>query len=384
MATGLGRASLALGMAFFAGACAGGGGQGERGGAETAGSPEAAASPVSGGELSVGFTDDQYLLEGPRANLGAYPLNTNIVETLTYLTPQYEVKPRLAERWELRPPNTWRFHLRKGVTFHDGQRLDAQAVKEGLFDRAAKVERGGTIKAGPDSAVVVDEYTIDFTPTVPNLRVPEQMVHPNTAVVAPGSDLTKEPAGTGPFQFVEYLPKQRIIVERFDDYWGEPANLDRITFHFYPDSNARRLALEAGDIDFAYQVPRQDVVALEGRFTIENSVAGAMEAMYANINGRPPHDLLRDVRLRQAVAYGIDRDALINGVLDGLATDDQTFVPPLALGSHASLVKGFSHDPAKAKSLIEEAGWSLGPDGTYQKDGRRLQDRKSVDRKSVV
>ncbi len=331
-------------------------------------------SPDARQELDVGFTEDQYVLEGPDAGLGMYPLNANIFETLTYMTPDYEVKPLLAERWEYRAPNTWRFFLRKGVTFQNGEPLNAKAVKEGLFDRLAKIEGGSTILAGPDSAKVVDEYTIDFTPTAENLRVPEQLVHPNNGVAAPGSDIGEKPVGTGPFRFVEYLPKERIVVERNPDYWGQRPKLDRIAFRFYPDPNARRLALDAGEIDFAYEVPRQDVESLKGRgVKIETSPVGAYEAMYANIHGEPPYDLLQDVRLRKAVAYGIDRDALVEKVLDGLATTDQTYVPPSSLEPHASLVKGFSYDPAKAEDLLEEAGWEPGTDGIREKDGRRLE-----------
>src|SRR5688500_9363385 len=88
-------------------------------------------------ELRVGFTEDQYILEGPDANLAAYPLNTNVAETLIYMNDKYELEPRLAERWEFRAPNTWRFIIRKGVKFHDGQPLNAEAVK-GMFIRLSK------------------------------------------------------------------------------------------------------------------------------------------------------------------------------------------------------------------------------------------------------
>jgi len=335
---------------------------------------DASTSSDTSQQLNVGFAEDQYVLEGPDAGLGMYPLNANIFETLTYMTSDYEVKPLLAERWEFRAPDTWRFYLRKDVKFHNGQPLNAEAVKEGLFDRLAKIEGGSTILAGPDSAKVVDEYTIDFTPTAENLRVPEQLVHPSNGVVAPGSDIGEKPVGTGPFRFVEYLPKERIVVERNPDYWGQKSELDRITFRFYPDPNARRLALEAGEIDFAYEVPRQDVESLKGRgLKIETSSVGAYEAMFANIHGEPPHDLLGDVRVRKAVAYGIDREALVERVLDGLATTDQTFVPPSSLEPHASLVKGFSYDPERAEGLLDEAGWEPGPDGIREKDGRRLK-----------
>lgn len=359
--------SIALSLVLLTAACGGGNG------GEDAGGDDAPGQSGPSKELRVGYTEDQYILEGADANLGAYPLNTNIIETLTYVTPEYEVQPRLAERWELIPPNTWRFHLRKDVKFHDGQPMNAEAIKVGLFDRAAQRRGGGTIKAGPESAVVVDEFTIDFTPTAPNLRVPQQVVHPNYGAHAPNSDPGTKPVGTGAFRFVEYLPKERIVVERNPDYWGEAAKLPRITFSFYPDANVRKLALESGDIDFAYQVPPADADALEKRFEIKKSTVGAYEAMYANSHSQAPYDLLGDVRLRKAVSYGIDRKKLIDGVLFGLATDDQTWVPPDSLGRHAAKVKGFDFDQDKAKSLLEEAGWKPGSDGIREKGGRKLK-----------
>lgn len=111
-------AALLLALALLGGACGG----------DDDDTPSAQA-PGAGGELKVGFTEDQFVVEGPRAGLGAYPLNANIVETLTYLSPDYQVQPRLAERWEFRAPNTWRFFLRQGVKFHDGQPFNAAAVK---------------------------------------------------------------------------------------------------------------------------------------------------------------------------------------------------------------------------------------------------------------
>lgn len=324
-------------------------------------------------ELKVGFTEDQYILEGPDANLGAYPLNTNVVETLIYMNEKYELEPRLAERWEFRAPNTWRFFIRKGVKFHDGQPLNAEAVK-GMFIRLSKRAGGSTVKAGPDSAVVVDEYTIDFTPTVPNLRVPEQIVHPQNAVLAPGTDFTKNPVGTGPYKFVSYRQKENIVVERNNDYWGPKAQAAKITFRFYPDSNARTLALQAGDIDIAYNVPRDDVGTLKSKgFTIANSTAGAYRAMYANIHGSAPYDILQDINVRKAVEMGIDRSKYVSGVLNGLATTDQTWVPPAVLGSSASLVKGYTYDLNAAKTLLDNAGWKVGSSGIREKAGRPLK-----------
>lgn len=336
------------------------------------GSPAGPVDPAR--ELRVGFTEDQYVLEGPDTSLGAYPLNTNVYEGLIIMGPDYELIPMLAERWELREPNTWRFFLREGVTFHDGQPLDAQAVKTGLFDRVAQRPNGSTIKAAPDSAVVVDQYTIDFTPAVPNVRVPQQLVHPSFGVHAPGSDPGRAPVGTGPFTFVEYLQGEQIVVARNEEYWGQIAQAARITFRFYPDGNARRLALEAGDIDLAYLIAGPDVAGLESRgFPVVSSPVGAYDALYANVHGTAPgYDLLQDIAVRQAVAHGIDRALLVEGLLDGQASTDQTLVPPGALGPAASTITGFTYDPDRSRALLDAAGWVPGPDGIREKDGRPL------------
>jgi peptide/nickel transport system substrate-binding protein len=173
---------------------------------------------------------------------------------------------------------------------------------------------------------------------------------------------------------VEYLPKERIVVERNPDYWGTRAQVARITFRFYADNNARLLALQAGDIDLAYQIPRDDVQVLKDRgFTVLNSTVGAYRAMYATAHGEAPFDILKDINVRKALVRGIDRRKLIDGVLNGLATTDQTFVPPTSLGSHASEVRGSPYDPGQARALLDQAGWRPGGDGIRVKDGRRLK-----------
>ena len=324
-------------------------------------------------EISIGAAQDQYVLSGADASLGAYPLNANIFDTLTYLSATYEVRPMLAESWEFRAPNTWRFHLRRGVKFHDGQPLTAQAVKSGLFERVARRKGGSTIKAGPNSAVVVDDLTIDFTPTVTNLRVPEQLVHPQNAVIAPGSNLTDHPVGAGPFQFVEYLPKERIVVKAYPGYWNGPPKLSKVTVRFYPDSASRLLALEAGDVDFMIDVPKASASTLTSKGLVTmHSTTGAYQALYCNIHTNGHNDILQDINVRKAVAYAIDHDKLVNNVLFGQATKDQTFVPPGVLAPYASTIQGFSYTPDRARSLLEQSGWMPGADGIRSKAGRRL------------
>jgi peptide/nickel transport system substrate-binding protein len=363
-----------LAFVLLAAACGGGGGTSGGRSPQTGGVTPVAARAVDPTlDLKVGLGADSYVVSGPNANLGA---NANVTETLVSLSPTFEPRPLLAESWEVRPNAadqsrpTWRFHLRRGVKFQDGQPFNADAVKAGLFDRVAKMRGGATINAGPDSAVVVDEFTIDFTPTVANMRVPEQLVHPSIgAVVAPGTTLESKPVGTGPFRFVDYKSKESLVVERNPDYWGPKAAASKITFKFYPDPSARLLALKSGDVDLAVDVPRPEVAGLkQSGFPVVMSPVGSYQALYVNVHGT-----LADADMRRAVAEAIDRKALVDGVFEGLATTSQTFVPADALGPHASDVKGVPYDKAAAGALLDKAGWVVGGDGIRHKGAQSLQ-----------
>jgi len=317
--------------------------------------------------LRVGLAEDQYVVEGPRANVG---VGLNITETLTTMTPEFGLKPGLAERWERVDGTRWRFFLRRGVTFHDGQPMNAQAVKVGLFDRVAKFG-GTTINAGPDSAVVIDDHTLEFTPTQPDSRVPAQLAHPLYGVYAPGSDPATKPIGTGPFRFVSYEPGQQLVVVRNDQYWGHAALSERMTFRFLPDAEARRRSLEAGEIDIAALLRPTDARGLEGTsIKVVTAPVGTYDAMYANIHR--PGAILSDPAVRQALASSIDRRAIVSQLLEGRATTDATMVPPTLLGDDASLVKGYPYDVGRANQLLDGAGWVRGGDGVREKGGRRL------------
>ncbi|MBA2497868.1 MAG: ABC transporter substrate-binding protein [Acidimicrobiia bacterium] len=325
--------------------------------------------PVGGGEIVIGTGEDAYETEEPAADVAFQP--RAIFEGLVQMTPDYEIEPVLAESFELVEPNTWRFTLRQDVTFHDGTPFTAEAVKYSL-DRIA-ADGGGTLNIDESSTVIVDDFTVEVTPTVPNLRLVEQLVHPSNSIVAPDSLPAEEPVGTGPFQFVSYSPQEELVVERYDDYWGEPAGVEQITFRFIPEANSRRLALESGDIDIMLDVPLDAVGAVEAAgFGIDVPEAGLYEAVYLNIAGNEGYEILTDIDVRRAVATAIDREALIEGVFDGFATDEQTLVPARLLGEEAEQIAGYEFDPAAAAELLDGAGWELGDDGVRTRDGEPL------------
>jgi peptide/nickel transport system substrate-binding protein len=324
-------------------------------------------------ELVVGTPADTFNVQGDRANLGMFPINANIFETLVRMTPDFQVEPALAERWEYRGDNTWRFFLRRGVQFHDGQPFTAESVKTSL-DRLVR-SGGGSLRLGAESVKVVDEATVDITPTQPNLRLVDQLVHPSVApIVAPGTDVGTQPTGTGPFRFVEYVQGERLVVERHDGYWGETAKLRRLTFRFIPDDNARWLSLRAGEVDLIYDLPRSLVNEAERTPGIKLAVTppGSAEIMYLNRSGPEPYTILADTTVRTAVAHAVDRRAVVTQVFPGAAESYNTVSPAALFGTHASLVRGVPFDPARARTLLEQAGWRPGADGIREKDGRRL------------
>ena len=324
-------------------------------------------------ELIIGAPADTYVLDPPeKATLGMYATNTGIYDGLVRVTPDYQVEPMLATSWEFVAPNTWRFKLRPGITFHDGQKFTAQAVKFTL-DRIAKAG-GGTPGIGPDSVKIVDDLTVEVTPSRPNLRLIQQLTHPQYSMIAPGSEPATKPVGTGPFKFVEYVKGERIVVERNPDFWGDKAKLNKMTFRFYPDDNTRVLALKSGEVQLVYDPPRDITAELSGTpgLKVATSKVGAYEALYTNAHGTAPYDIGSDPLVREAIALAVDKTSIVRDMWRGNAEVNASMIPVRILGDSANLIKGVASDPAKAKQLLDRAGWPVGADGIRSKAGRKL------------
>src|SRR6266705_777907 len=273
------------------------------------------------------------------SGLGLHPVNAHVYETLVRLTPDFSVAPQLATRWQLRSRNTWRFNLRQGVRMHDGTTLTAAAVVW-TMQRIARAG-GGPMGIGKASARVIDDTTLDITPTRPARRLVEQLANPDWSIMAPGPDSAPRPVGTGPFRFVEYARGDHLTVERFDEYWGDRARLRRLTFRFLPDANARLLA------DIA----------------VATSPVGGYEALYVN---------QQSSAIRRAIVYALDRPRLAEAAWRGTAEPALLLGPAVLLGRSADLVGGARFDPRRARRVLDGAGWTPLPDGTRAKAGRRL------------
>lgn len=288
--------------------------------------------------------------------------------------------PALAERWETSPDATEvTFHIRKGVKFHDGTEVDANVV-DWNFRRVWRKGEGEeapqyyAAAAGPASfwadsvadVQVVDTHTIKVFLKHPFPEFARQLYATTCGsffVVSPSAvekhgqeGLAKNPVGTGPFKFVEWVPGDRIVVERFDGYWGAPPKVDRIVFREFTNMAAMVAGFRRGELDIIPAVPPDNIALLrEDGFNVATNLVPNM--IYFVLNLKDP--VLKDIRVRRAMAMAIDKETLAKKLLTDAAEAAHSIVSP---GSppYDPEFRSLAHDLEKAKALMEEAGY--GPD----------------------
>jgi peptide/nickel transport system substrate-binding protein len=290
-------------------------------------------------------------------------VHANVLEGLTRIDRRGGVSPGLAERWEVSPDGlTYTFFLRKGVTFHDGAPFDAESVQFSL-DRARAPDSVNPQKGlfEPIERVdVIDPATVKVTLKRPTGSFLFNLGWPAAVMVSPASaaELKTKPVGTGPFKLERWAKGSSITLSRHQGYWGAPARLDKATFKIIGDPTAAFAALMAGDIDAfpIYPAPENlDQFRADPRFTV---VVGDTEGetILAMNNGRPP---LNDIRVRRAISHAVDKKAVIEGAMYGVARPIGSHFSPQTAG-YVDLTGAYPHDPAKARALLKEAGVSPG------------------------
>ena len=244
----------------------------------------------------------------------------NMLEGLLTLDTKMQVQPSLATSYEVMSPTRVRFKLRPNVKFHDGTPLNAAAVKF-TYDRALKgtpPARWASLAGSLSGAEVVDDLTVDIVtrePYGPVLRTLAMycmgIVSP-TAVGKLRADFSRAPVGTGPFKFVEWKTNTHVIIERFPDYWGDKALLDRVIFKVVPEEGARMIALQTGDADMVlFPSPAQlPTLRKDAEFTVHETTG--IRVVFAGLHaGMAPLD---DVRVRQALLHAVDRKAIVDKI----------------------------------------------------------------------
>lgn len=283
----------------------------------------------------------------------------NIFEGLTRFAPDGTIRPALAASWDIAPDGTaYTFHLRDGVTFHDGTTMDAQDVKFSL-DRARAADSVNAQKplfAGIAAVDVVDPLTVKVTLKAADGNFPFNMAWGDAVIVAPETAATEAtaPVGTGPFRFTSWAQGDRIVIDRNPAYWGTPVALRQATFRFIADPTAAYAALMAGDVDAFPNFPAPETlpqIAADPRFkVIVGSTEG--ETILAMNNRQPPLD---NLKVRAAIAHAINRQEIIDGAMFGLGTPIGTHFPPHN-PDYVDLTALSAYDPEKSKALLAEAG----------------------------
>jgi peptide/nickel transport system substrate-binding protein len=313
-----------------------------------------------------------------------------IFENLVYLDENIELVPGLATSWERNEDaSEYTFTLREGVTFHNGDALDAAAVKA-HFDRLLGDDVPGSvtssIKNTYTGATVVDPLTVtlEFNDTqsglLLNLSKPGGAITNAAAVAAQGPDAGSNPIGSGPFKFEEWVQGSEIRLSRNDDWtWGNadflgtsgPANLEGITFRYLTDAQTRTASIESGDVDMIEQVPHQNLGSL--RTNPDLQIVGAKfpglpQGNFLNMQ-RSPFD---DINVRRAVFHATDRDTIVT--LTYFDEVEATYSPITQNFPQyqAGLADLYPYDPDAARALLDEAGWVVGDAGVREKDGERL------------
>ena len=299
--------------------------------------------------------------------------------------------PGLAKSWEVSDDGlTYTFHLRDDVVFHDGTPFNAQAVKFNLnriADPATKSQKAILMLGSYESTEIVDDYTVRVhfkEPYAPFLDSVSQvylgMASP-TAVEKWGADYQLHQVGTGPFIMKEYIPKDHLTLVRNPDYnWASsifnhqgPAYLEEIEFRFFIEPATRALALEGGEADVMGEIPPHDAERLADNpafILLPAAIPGQSLQFFLNTEKAPTDNL----QIRQALNYAADKEAIVKAIFKEYSPVAQGPLNAFTIGYDENVRGMYEYDPAKAETLLEEAGWvDSDGDGIRENDGQPLK-----------
>lgn len=320
-------------------------------------------------DLRIGMRDDPGSLD-PATNatfVGRVSLQS-ICDKLVDIDPQGELVPMLATEWEWSEDGTEvTLSLREGVVFHDGTAFDAEAVKYNIerFKTLEGSRRAAELEA-IETVEVIDDFTVKFLLSAPSVSLLTQltdragmMVSPTAAESASPEEFANAPVCAGPYTLAEYLPQERLVIEKFADHWrADEYAVDTVTYLPITDTNVRLLNLRAGDLDLAENIAPNDLPSIEGDASLEIAIGDqpAYEMILFNLNGSGADPVVADnVAVREAFNLAIDREAINQVVFGGrYATGNQPFPPSSPWYNSDYPVPARDVEAARAK--LAEAG----------------------------
>ncbi|MBQ3548477.1 MAG: ABC transporter substrate-binding protein [Oscillospiraceae bacterium] len=292
------------------------------------------------------------------ASAGTREVLFNIYEGLVKTGPTGELIPAVAESYKVSEDGlVYTFTLREGVKFHNGEPVTAEDVIYSL-NRCAEHSGDSALKSAFSAICdlqAMDEKTVSFRLEQPDM----ELIYFMTAAIIPANSdqLSSYRPGTGPFVLTERTPQESIVLERFADYWGEQAGVEKVTYRIYEDMTALMMALKGGSVDVCAHLTSAQTAQLGEAFTILEDTMNLVQAVYLNNAVEP----FNNVKVRQALSYAIDRQMIMDVVFDGHgAAIGSNIYPKLERYFMPELVEYYPCDPDKAKALLVEAGY---PDG---------------------
>ena len=322
--------------------------------------------PVKGGEITVGIAQDLDDSLDPHQTVaaGTREVLFNIFEGLVKPNSDGEMIPAVAEKYTLSEDGTtYTFTLRDGVKFHNGQTVTAEDVVYSI-NRCAAVPEGQekplvAAFSAVKSVEALDEKTVAVTIAQRDLEFISYM----TAAIIPADYENQDtaPVGTGPFKFVSRTPQQDFVMERFEDYWGAPAWLDKVTYKICENADALVMNLNGGSIDLCAHLTSAQASQLNQNFQVLEGTMNLVQAIYLNNQAKPFDNQL----VRQALCYAIDRQGIMDMVADGHGTAvGSSIYPAFTKYFLPELVDKYPHSVEKAKELLAQAGYPNGFDMT--------------------
>jgi len=307
----------------------------------------------------------------------------HIHDNLVEFTEKGDIVPMLATSWEASKDGLmWIFHLRKGVKFHDGTPLNADAVIFNLkrvTNPEKRTRRTSLYEPFIKSFEAADEYTVKIQMKVPFGALLAHFAHGAGGIVSPkaleqyGDKITLNPVGTGPFTFVEWVPGDRIVLKRNNDYWKGKPKVENIIFKPVAEAGSRVMMLETGAADVVFPVPLIEVERLRKTKGVKVVTGDTARVIYIGMNNlKKP---FTDLRVRKAINYAVDKESIIKNILKGMAKPSKSMIGSLVWGF--SPTGSYEYNPQKAKELLAQAGYPDGfetslwtPEGRYPMDAQ--------------
>lgn len=304
----------------------------------------------------------------------------HIFEPLMLRDADMVLQPVLAESWEAVDELTWRFKLRQGVTFHSGASFTAEAVKftlERMFNPDVETKHRARRDIPLNKVVVVDDYTVDIVTEKPTPLMPHFLR--TVLIIDPGmyagknEPLIDQASGTGSYKLIEWVRDDHLSLEANSDYWGQVPAIRELVFRPIPEASTRIAELLTGAVDLIVNVPPDQSGRIETDATAIRASSGGRDVFLGLIADKPPFN---DTRVRQAVNYAVDVDAINKALLGGMAEPYAAVpMPP----NNNPKVKPYGFDQAKARQLLAAAGYADGFEVTLQTpNGRYLKDKEAA------